>query len=67
MRAFTAAHRVDDATLLRETAAGAVFLFSAPMLSISSSDIRARLLRGDSVSQLLPRSVSTYIENHQLY
>ncbi len=67
MREFTAAHRVDDATLLRRTAAGAVFLFAAPMLSISSSDIRARLHHGDSVSQLLPRSVSTYIENHQLY
>ncbi len=67
MRAFTAAHRVDDAAALHRTAAGAVLLFSAPMLSISSSDIRARLLRGERVSQLLPRSVSTYIENHQLY
>lgn len=67
MHAFTAAHRVDDAALLHRSPAGALLLFSTPMLSISSSDIRARLSRDESVSQLLPQSVSTYIENHQLY
>ncbi len=67
MQAFTEAHRVEDAAALRGTAAGAVFLFVADMLSISSSDIRARRRRGEHVSQLLPRGVSTYIETHQLY
>ena len=37
------------------------------MLSVSSTDIRMRLQRGESVGQLLPSAVSTYIKDHQLY
>lgn len=67
MTGFTAAHRVDDAMQLHKTAAGCVLIFSAPMLPISSTDIRARLAHGDDASQLLPSTVWTYIDNHQLY
>ena len=34
---------------------------------ISSTEIRARLGRGDDVAQLVPRSVADYIRVHQLY
>jgi len=34
---------------------------------ISSTEIRARLGRGDDVAQLIPRSVGGYIRAHQLY
>jgi nicotinate-nucleotide adenylyltransferase len=67
MRDFTAARRIDDATLLRGRAAGGVFFVDAPMLAVSSTDIRMRLQRGESVEQLLPSAVSTYITEHQLY
>jgi nicotinate-nucleotide adenylyltransferase len=66
MRDFTAAHRADVATL-RARPAGNVCFVDAPMLAISSTDIRARLARGEDVAQLLPRSVWTYITTHRLY
>ncbi len=67
MRDFTAVHRVADAALLRSRPAGNVLIVDAPMLAISSTDIRARLGRGEDVAQLLPRSVWTYIKDHRLY
>jgi nicotinate-nucleotide adenylyltransferase len=66
MRDFTAAHRGDVATL-RARPAGNVYFVEAPMLAISSTDIRARLGRAEDVAQLLPRSVWTYIKAHRLY
>ena len=66
MRDFTAAHRGDVATL-RARPAGNVYFVEAPMLAISSTDIRARLGRGEDVAQLLPRGVWTYIKAHRLY
>jgi nicotinate-nucleotide adenylyltransferase len=35
--------------------------------AISSTDIRARLARGDDVSGLLPRRVAHYAAEHRLY
>jgi nicotinate-nucleotide adenylyltransferase len=66
MRDFTTAHRAAAATL-RARPAGNVCFVDAPMLAISSTDIRARLARGEDVAQLLPRSVWTYITTQRLY
>ncbi|NUQ35977.1 MAG: nicotinate (nicotinamide) nucleotide adenylyltransferase [Planctomycetaceae bacterium] len=38
-----------------------------PQMDISSSDIRARAARGQSVRYLLPEAVRAYIEKHRLY
>jgi len=67
MRDFTALHRANQATTLRDKPAGHVYFVEAPMLPISSTDIRGRLSRDEDVGQLLPRSVWTYIKTHRLY
>jgi nicotinate-nucleotide adenylyltransferase len=38
-----------------------------PMLDISSTDIRARVARGERVNALVPPAVARYIERHHLY
>jgi nicotinate-nucleotide adenylyltransferase len=67
MRAFTQQHRVDRRAELDGVPAGAVLFIDAPMRAISSTEIRAKLARGEDVRQLLPSAVSTYITNHRLY
>jgi nicotinate-nucleotide adenylyltransferase len=37
------------------------------MPDVSSTEVRARLARGDSVTSLVPRSVESYIRDHRLY
>jgi nicotinate-nucleotide adenylyltransferase len=39
----------------------------APLMDVSSSDIRARIGEGNSVRYLVPDSVREYIEEHGLY
>lgn len=39
----------------------------APMLDISSNDIRRRVIHGQSIRYLLPDSVRDYIINHNIY
>jgi nicotinate-nucleotide adenylyltransferase len=36
-------------------------------LAISSSDVRARLARGESISALVPGAVASYVASHGLY
>jgi len=67
MREFSDLHRTYELALLRRRPAGCVAFIELPMLSVSSTDIRIRLRRGESVEQLLPSVVSTYIKEHQLY
>jgi nicotinate-nucleotide adenylyltransferase len=38
-----------------------------PLLEISSSDLRARVRAGRSISYLVPREVETYVRKHGLY
>lgn len=66
MREFTSMYRVDVMQLQQRPAGGVAFI-EAPMLNVSSTDIRMRLQRGENVEQLLPSAVSTYIKEHQLY
>jgi len=67
MREFTDQRRVDDRGELARTPAGRVYFVAAPMQATSSTEIRAKLARGDDVRQLLPSAVWTYITNHRLY
>jgi nicotinate-nucleotide adenylyltransferase len=67
MREFTEQRRVVDRASLPRAPAGSVYFIDAPMQSISSTEIRSRLARGDDVRALLPSAVSTYITNHRPY
>ena len=67
MRAFTDQRRVVDRDPLTHSPAGYVYFIDAPMQTISSTDIRSKLARGDDVRALLPSAVSTYITNHRPY
>ena len=42
-------------------------IVAMPPLTISASDIRARLARGASIAGLVPEPVRSYIEQHRLY
>lgn len=40
---------------------------SAPLIGISSTEVRERIRRGESIRYLVPRPVEEYILEHQLY
>ena len=44
-----------------------ICLLHAPRVEISSTDIRARVLNGDSIRYLVPESVRDYIQTNKLY
>ena len=56
-----------DASALMDRPTGAVVVLDAPMLAISSSEIRARCRRGEPVAHLLSPAVWTYITDRRLY
>lgn len=47
--------------------AGQVLFLAVPPWPIAASEIRARLGRGEAVSDLLPAAVLAYIQSHHLY
>jgi len=46
---------------------GRIHWVRMPLLEISSSDLRARVRTGKSISYLVPREVEAYIRQHKLY
>lgn len=44
-----------------------VILLDAPQIDINASEIRRRVARGLSISQLVPEPVERYIQEHRLY
>jgi nicotinate-nucleotide adenylyltransferase len=59
MRPVAAQARTDGATL--------IFLLQAPTPDVSSTVIRERLARGESLAGLVPPLVDTHIHQHRLY
>jgi nicotinic acid mononucleotide adenylyltransferase len=45
----------------------AIFLVDAPTAPVSSTTVRDRLARGQSIDGLVPAAVKTYIETQDLY
>jgi nicotinate-nucleotide adenylyltransferase len=56
-----------DLAQLSQRYASAVQMVDAPMLEISSSNIRERLLAGASITHLVPESIESYIRKKGLY
>lgn len=52
---------------LQDRYKGKITFLEVPALSISSTDIRNRVLAGKTIRYLLPNSVEQYIYNHSLY
>jgi len=44
-----------------------VILLDTPQIDINASEIRRRVARGQSISQLVPEPVERYIQEHRLY
>jgi nicotinate-nucleotide adenylyltransferase len=58
---------VDDVVQKVPAAAGRIHRMEIPALAISSSDIRARVARGDPIEYLVPEGVARYIQKRALY
>jgi len=58
---------VDDVVQEVPAAAGRVHRMEIPALAISSSDIRARVARGEPIEYLVPEGVARYIQKRALY
>jgi nicotinate-nucleotide adenylyltransferase len=61
------AHRLENASALRQQPAGGVLIEALRPLAISSTEIRDLLATGQSARYLMPQSVLDYIETHALY
>jgi nicotinate-nucleotide adenylyltransferase len=61
------APRIDRASRARRGAPPADFALDAPVLELSSSDLRARARRGESLRYLVPDAVAAYVRRHRLY
>lgn len=44
-----------------------IFLIDATTAPVSSTDVRARIARGSSITGLVPDAVAAYIDEHRLY
>ena len=61
------AHRQTHATRLAARSVGGYAILDAAVPPISSTAIRARRTRGESIRELVPDAVCDYIEQHKLY
>jgi nicotinate-nucleotide adenylyltransferase len=63
------APRMRDAEGFRseESATPLIYLLDAPTPDVSSTTVRSRLARGESISGLVPPLVETYLHQHALY
>lgn len=64
---FEAQDFLDQALKEHPEVAGRISLLEVPALAISSTDIRARVSRGQSIRYLLPEAVCRFIEDKALY
>lgn len=53
--------------LMSEKTGGTILPIDAPVIEISSTDIRSRIADGKTVRYMLPEKVRQYIKNHNLY
>jgi nicotinate-nucleotide adenylyltransferase len=65
--AWVQERRTDDLAALQRAPAGALAFLAVTPQDISSTGIRARLARGESVAGLVPEAVREYIDIHAIY
>lgn len=58
---------VDKANELNEIYGGPIYILDAPLIGISSTEIRDRVKMGLSIKYLVPESVEQYIDKYKLY
>ena len=67
MQSYVDLHETQNKDTLALEACGRIFFIPTPMLDISSTAIRNSLSQQQSVKQLLPKSVWSYIMDKQIY
>ena len=60
-------HSCADLSKLEERPAGHIYFCDLTMLAVSSTIIRDKVKRGDSIRYMTPDSVVNYIQQHRLY
>jgi nicotinate-nucleotide adenylyltransferase len=61
------AHRMIDANGNDKAARPGIFLVDAPTAPVTATDVRARAAAGTSLEGLVPATVASYINRHELY
>ncbi|MFQ3197190.1 MAG: nicotinate-nucleotide adenylyltransferase [Paraglaciecola sp.] len=59
--------QITDPQVLHQQLAGCIYMAQTTMLNISSTDLRQRLVKGQSTQSMLPATVLAYIQQHKLY
>jgi len=59
--------RAAELPVAAESATPLIYLLDTPTPDVSSTKVRSRLARGESISGLVPPLVETYINQHSLY
>ncbi len=67
VKSLVEAHQTNDANTLKNSANGKVLIQEIEALDISSTQIREKIASKTNVSDVMPRSVIHYIQQHQLY
>lgn len=67
MQAWLSQHKTAQPEKLRSTPHGYIFLGDTPLINISATEIRQKLIAGDSCRDLIPEAVLQYIHQQGLY
>jgi nicotinate-nucleotide adenylyltransferase len=67
MQRILAKHQITQVALLQQKLAGYIYLAKTPEINVSSSQIRALLVKGQNPQGLLPSAIYRYIEQFKLY
>jgi nicotinate-nucleotide adenylyltransferase len=67
VKSLVEAYQTNDANTLKNSANGKVLIQEIEALDISSTQIREQIASKTNVSDVMPRSVIHYIQQHQLY
>ena len=60
-------HQTNDVNVLKNSASGKILIQKIATLDISSTQIREQIASKTNVSDVMPKSVINYIQQHQLY
>lgn len=67
VRTLVDRYSIADQSLLFKQEHGVIYFYNAGNYEIASSDIRERILKGETLQNYLPKSVFDYIQTNKLY